>query len=291
VRLIIEKPELDPFIEARVRRWSPTVHYLSQTEVHVYALAIAASVLLSFFPFLIVMVTLLRDVLHFKTAESALFYALRDYFPGELASLIQKNLTKVTHERFQVTSLVLLLFTANGIFEPLEVALNRAWGVAKNRSYIGNQILSLFMILLCGGLALGSIVLTALNPEFVKGDLLKMFAFKIAAIPITILSLFLTYWILPNRRVPVARVIPVAAVVGLGMEVLKYVFLWAWPWLNAKFRNEYGDVFKYSISVILFSMLTSFLVLAGAEWSARPEGSSHNERAVARKEQPANQSL
>ena len=171
-----------------------------------------------------------------------------------------------------MTSLVLLLFTANGIFEPLEVALNRAWGVAKNRSYIANQILSLFMILLCGGLALGSIVLTALNPEFVKGICLKLLAFKLAAIPITILSLFLTYWILPNRRVPVARVMPVAAVVGLGMEVLKYVFLWAWPWLNAKFSNEYGDVFKYSISVILFSMLTSFLVLAGAEWSARPEG-------------------
>ena len=285
MRVIIEKPELDPFIEARVRRWSPTVHYLSQTEVHVYALAIAASVLLSFFPFLIVMVTLLRDVLHLKTAESALFFALRDYFPPELAALIQKNLTKVTHERFQVTSLVLLLFTANGIFEPLEVALNRAWGVAKDRSYLGNQILSLFMILLCGGLALGSIVLTALNPEFVKGDWLKMFAFKIAAIPITILSLFLTYWILPNRRVPVARVIPVAAVVGLGMEVLKYVFLWAWTWLNAKLRNEYGELFKYSISVILFSMLTSFLVLAGAEWSARPEGLSQKERPAGQSEE------
>ena len=25
--------------------------------------------------------------------------------------------------------MLLLLFTANGIFEPLEVALNRAWGV------------------------------------------------------------------------------------------------------------------------------------------------------------------
>lgn len=279
MRVIIEKPELDPFIEARVRRWSPTVHYLSQTEVHVYALAIAASVLLSFYPFLIVMVTLLHDVLHLKTAEAALFFALRDYFPAELAEQIQKNLTKVTRERFQVTSLVLLLFTANGIFEPLEVALNRAWGVTKNRSYLHNQILSLFMILLCGGLALGSIVLTALNPDFVKGDLLKTFAFKIAAVPITILSLFLTYWILPNRRVPVARVIPVAAVVGLGMEVLKYVFLKAWPWLNAKFRNEYGDVFKYSISVIVFSMLTSFLVLAGAEWSARPVGLSEKERA------------
>src|SRR5579863_7764496 len=128
VRVIIEKSELEPLVENGVRRWSPTVRYLSQTEVHVYALAIAASVLLSFFPFLIVMITLVRDVLHFKPAETALVYALHDYLPGEMATAIAKNLTKVTHTRFQITSLVLLLFTANGIFEPLEVALNRAWG-------------------------------------------------------------------------------------------------------------------------------------------------------------------
>ena len=271
MRVIIEKPELEPFIETRVRSWSPTVRYLSQTEVHVYALAIAASVLLSFFPFLIVMMTLLRDVLHLKAAETALIFALHDYFPNDLASAILYNLGKVTHTRFQITSLVLLLFTANGIFEPLEVALNRAWGVTKNRSYIHNQILSLFMILLCGGLALGSMVLTALNPDFLKGNLLKVFAYKVAAIPITILALFFVYWILPNRRVPARRVMPVAAAVGVGMEALKYLFLWAWPWLNAKFRNEYGDIFKYSVSVILFSMLTAFLVLAGAEWSAREQ--------------------
>jgi YihY family inner membrane protein len=271
MRVIIEKPELDPFIEARVRRWSPTIHYLSQTEVHVYALAIAASVLLSFFPFLIVIMTFFRDVLHSDKAYAALQFALRAYFPADLAGEIQKNLTKVTHRRFQVTSLVLLLFTSNGIFEPLEVALNRAWGVAKNRSYIANQILSLFMVLLCGSLALGSILLTVLNPEFASGKYLWLFAYKMAAIPITILSLFFTYWILPNHRVPVRRVLPVAAVVGIGVEALKYLFLWAWPWLNAKFRNEYGDTFRYSISLILFSMLTSFLVLAGAEWSARPQ--------------------
>jgi len=50
---------------------------------------------------------------------------------------------------------------------------------------------------------------------------------------------------------------------------LKYLFLWAWPRLNQKLSNEYGDIFKYSVSVIIFSMLASFLVLAGAEWSAR----------------------
>ncbi len=170
MRLAFERPDpsalVEP-IEARVRRWRPTIRYLSQTEVHVYALAIAASVLLSFFPFLIVMLTLLRDFFHFPAAERALVLALGDYFPGDMGAFIVRNLTKVNHGRFQMTSVILLLFTANGIFEPLEVALNRAWGVTQNRSYLKNQILSFILIVVCGGMALGSVLLTAVNQSFV----------------------------------------------------------------------------------------------------------------------------
>jgi YihY family inner membrane protein len=252
------------------------MRYLSQTEVHVYALAIAASVLLSFFPFLIVMMTLLRDVFHFPAAEKDLVLALGDYFPGNLGDFIVANLKKVRHGRFQVTSVILLLFTANGIFEPLEVALNRAWGVAKNRSYLKNQILSFCLIVVCGGMALGSVLLTGVNQNVVAGeygsraipDWVSTTVFRLAAIPITIFSLALIYWVLPNRRVPIRCVVPAATMVGIGMEGLKYIFLFAWPWLNRKFANEYGP-FQYSVSIMIFGMMTSFIVLAGAEWSAR----------------------
>ena len=50
---------------------------------------------------------------------------------------------------------------------------------------------------------------------------------------------------------------------------MKYLFLYAWPWLTQKLRNEYGETFRYSVSLIIFTMLSAFLVLAGAEWSAR----------------------
>jgi membrane protein len=264
-----EQPQLRSLVnyaQTPARHWSPTIRYLSQTEVHVYALAIGASVLLSFFPFLIVMMSLLRDVFHFPAAQAALVSALKDYFPADLGANILKNLTKVTYRRFQLTSILLLLFTANGIFEPLEVALNRAWGVKENRSYLKNQILSLFMILLCGGLALGSILLTAVNKQ---PAWLTVPLYRLAAIPVTILSLFLTYWLLPNRRVPVGRVFPVAVFVGVGLEGMKYLFLYAWPWLTQKLQNEYGETFRYSVSLVIFTMLSAFLVLAGAEWSAR----------------------
>jgi membrane protein len=276
VHIIAEQSErsTNELVEIRIHRWRPTIRYLSQTEVHVYALSIGASVLLSFFPFLIVMLTLVRNVFHFQAAENALVLALGDYFPGDLGRFIIRNLTKVNHGRYQVTSLILLLFTANGIFQPLEVALNRAWGVARNRSYLKNQILSLFLIILCGGLALGSVLLTAVNTKFVTAEFglsaawWPIVIFRIAAIPVTILSLLLIYWLLPNRSVPIRRVLPVAVLVGFGLEVWKYVFLVAWPWLDSRFTNEYGP-FNYSVSIVVFSLLTAFLVLAGAEWSAR----------------------
>ena len=260
------------------RHLVPTFRYLSQTEVHVYALSIGASVLLSFFPFLIVVLTLVRNVFHNQLAENALVFALGDYFGTDLGGFIIRNLTKVNHGRFQLTSILLLLFTANGIFEPLEVALNRAWGVTKNRSYIANQLLSFFLILLCGGLTLGSVLLTAINRRFVAVQYgitefpawLSLAIFKAAAIPVTILALFLVYWLLPNRRIPPRRIVPVAMMVGVALEGLKYLFLFAWPWLDRKFRNEYGP-FSYSVGIVVFAMLGSFVVLAGAAWSARQQ--------------------
>ena len=91
--------------------------------------------------------------------------------------------------------------------------------------------------------------------------------------------MFLTYWLLPNRRVPVRRVLPVAVLVGIALELWKYVFLFAWPWLERKFHNEYGP-FDRSASIVIFSLLTALLVLAGAEWSARKPAEQSLELAV-----------
>ncbi|MDP9169752.1 MAG: YihY/virulence factor BrkB family protein [Acidobacteriota bacterium] len=268
----------EPFIDKRVKRWRPTIRYLSQTEVHVYALAIGASVLLSFVPFLIVMLTLIRRFL--PSAESALYLALHDVFPSDLGDFIVTNLrvnmNKLNHGRLQLTSVILLMFTANGVFEPLEVALNRAWGAKSNRSYLKNQLLSFFLIILCGGLALGSVILTAFNEKYVKAQFglrdfpswMPLLIFKIAAVPVTIVALFLTYWILPNCKVPVGRIFRVAVLVGLALEVLKYAFFQAWPWIDRKFTNEYSP-FQHSASIMVLSMVASLIVLAGAEWSAR----------------------
>jgi len=259
---------------------------MMETEVHVYAFSMAANVLLSFFPFLIVMVSLCRYVLKWTAAEQAIYLALSDFFPGSMGDFIQRNLEATVAQRgpFQIASMLLLLFTANGIFEPLEVALNRAWGIQKNRSYFRNQLVSLGLIFAVGVLALASLMLTAVNQEVLRGlgfidsqltMWMNMAIFKMAAVPVTIFCLLLMYWVLPNGKVSLIKLVPVSVIVAMALELFKYVNLLTWPFLRAKLASEYGP-FVHSVTIILWSFIASMLVLAGAEWAARrpeiPEG-------------------
>ncbi len=254
-----------------------------QTEVHVYAFSIAANILLSLFPLLIILLSICQRVLHWRAASDAVFLGLSEYFPDDLGHFIAYNLAVIVRDnRFQIFSMVLLFFTANGIFEPLEVAFNRAWGCRVNRSYFRNQLVSLGLIFACGALGLLSTLATAMNTQMVaqhfhpQGSVSTLFArvlFNLAAVPLSMLMLFLIYWLLPNCKVQAVQIIPAAIVVGLLLEGLKYLNLWTWPFLRDKWHNEYGP-FYYSASTILWSFLGAMLVLAGAEWSARHAGVS-----------------
>src|SRR5258706_2379169 len=149
-------------------RWlRPTFRYWIQTEVHVFSFSVAANVLLSFYPFLIVMMWLSRMVFGEATTVTAIDAVLRDYFPDSVAQFLHsknhQNLPQLGG--LELTSVVLLLFTANGLFEPLEIGLNHVWGIAKNRSFFRNQLISLGLIFACGSLAMVSVLVAGLHTK------------------------------------------------------------------------------------------------------------------------------
>jgi membrane protein len=96
----------------------PMARYWMETEVHVHAMAIAGYVLLSFYPFMLVVIALCRVVLHSPEAELALYVAIRDYFPGETGDFLARNLrfSAMVNRNLEWVSVLLLLFTANGVF-------------------------------------------------------------------------------------------------------------------------------------------------------------------------------
>jgi uncharacterized BrkB/YihY/UPF0761 family membrane protein len=218
--------------------------------------------------------------MHSSPAINAIYVAVRDYFAGttgtDLVKALEASRKQVRH--FEWVSVLMLLFTANGVFLPLEVALNRAWGITKSRNLLMNQLVSTLLILSCGLLVLLSAVLTGdarTAWEAIFGDasrppdLLLRGIFKLASIPCSIIIVFLVYWKLPNAKVPWREVLPRAVVIGLLLEVLKWPNVVIARWLFEKFSREYSYLFRTAVTLLTWSFFAGLIVLAGADWSAR----------------------
>src|SRR5438045_7474653 len=103
-----------------------TVKYLLRTEVHTFAFSVAANAILSFFPFVVLLMTLIRRVFHSKTMYDVVVDLLHDYLPtGQDFVIRNLNAMVDARQRVQIASVLILLVTSTGIFLPLEVALNR----------------------------------------------------------------------------------------------------------------------------------------------------------------------
>lgn len=248
--------------------------FLLRTEVHVYAFAVAANVLISFFPFLVAMILLCRWGFHWQAGVDVIIQTVTNYFPEGFGVDFKSYL--LAYHRFSWISVFLLLFTANGIFVPLEVALNRIWRVKQNRNFLRNQVVSLGLIFACGALVLASVSATTLNVRFLSaqfgsthtGILLQGIGFRVFALLATVLMILLIYWILPNAKIPIRRLIPASIAVAVLLEVSKYLNILTWPWLRSKLRADVPP-FVQSISIILWAFVATMIILAGAEWSAR----------------------
>ncbi len=276
-----QESRLLPNLRARARDASSglagsTLKYLLRTEVHTFAFSVAANAILAFFPFVVLLMTLTRRVFHSRVMFDVVVELLRDSLPTGQDFVI-RNLSAMTgaRHRVQIFSLLMLLISSSGVFLPLEVALNRVWRFAPNRSYLRNQVMSVSLAFGCGVLALLSIAMTAGNVELLQFllrghasafvQLAGFFVMKIFGIAASIAIFFLIYWLLPNGKVPARAVLPAAVITGLLSEALKYVYILAQPWLN--FQEAYGP-FALAVSMMLWAFLSGLLLLAGAHISA-----------------------
>ena len=253
-----------------------TAKYLLRTDVHTFAFSVAANSILSFFPFVVLLMTLSRRVFHSRVMYDVVVELLRDYLPAGQDFVIRNlNAMVNSRQRVQVVSLIILLVTSTGVFMPLEVALNRIWRFPNNRSYVGNQLIALGLAFGCGVLALLSIAATAGNVSLMSfllrghgSGFIRVVGFvvmKAFALAASIAIFFLIYWVLPNGKVPARAVLPTAVIMGLLSEALKYGYILALPWLN--FAEVYGP-FALSVSMMFWAFLTGLLLLAGANLSA-----------------------
>ena len=268
---------LRPWKHMLMHRGWPTMQYLARTEAHTYAFSVAANAILSFFPFMVLLMWLIRNVFHSATMYNVVVDLLRDHLPAGQDFVIRnlQSLVKA-RQRVKMASVVILLITSTGVFVPLEVAFNRIWGFAKNRSYLGNQIISLVLAFACGILALISIGMAAGNELaltfMMRGNENIIFraatfvALKVCATLASIAIFFLIYWLLPNGKIKARSVLPAAVAMGVLWEVGKVLYIKALPWLD--FQEVYGQAFSISVALMFWAFISGLMLLAGAHLSS-----------------------
>jgi YihY family inner membrane protein len=256
----------------------PTLKYLASTEVHTYAFSVAANAILSFFPAIVLFLTITSKILHNMALYAAVVQLAKDFLPSNQDFIIGSMQRLASHNRIQIISLIMLLISSTGVFEPLEVALNQVWGIRKNRSYLGNQLVALGLAFGCGMLFLISAAAKAKSDQTLSSLLgnhpffLKLTTvlvdwpmLKLAGFAAVISMFFLIYWVLPNGKVPARSVLPAAIVIGMLFEISKYAYTALLPLFS--FQDVYGP-FYVSVTLIFWAFWVGMLLLAGAHLSA-----------------------
>lgn len=261
------------------------LRYLLDSEVHTFAFSVAANAILSFIPFIVLLYTIAHSVFHSQQMADVISEFIKYLFPSN-QDWIAIHLAAVAPQRgASVISLLLILISCTGIFLPLEVALNRSWGVAKSRNYIMNQLIALGLALWMVTLGMLSITLNAGERTVLKflffGNVdnwaYRWLAESWLAMSTSIagiLLFFSIYWILPNRKLPARPVLRVSIVTGILWVAAKYGFVAVLPHLNL--RTYYGP-FYVSVGLLLWAYVSGLLLFAGAQFSAM----RHNSRTSA----------
>jgi YihY family inner membrane protein len=280
-RTLAEQNAANPASPSKWYRWrtdgKALIAYLLDSEVHTYAFSVAALAIISFIPFIVLLYTLCGSVFHSPTMVSVVSDMVNYFLPSTAKTgfLTYSLEAVVPRHGVQILSLLMIFISCTGIFLPLEVALNQAWGVTKSRNYLFNQTVALGLALLMVALALISILLNAVEQRMVT-DLFfhntDNFFYKainevwlaLSTGVAAILFFFSIYWILPNRKVPWRPVLRTSIVTGVVWLLAKIVFVAVLPHLDLK--ALYGP-FYVSVGLLFWAYVSGLILFAGAQFS------------------------
>ena len=280
---VVEAPRASdtvlPVTRSKWYRWrkdgTALVTYLLDSEVHTFAFSVAANAILSFIPFIVLLYTLSHSVFHSPMMVTTVDEMVHYFMPSNQEFVAANLAGAASRQGVQVFSLIMILVACTGIFLPLEVALNQAWGVTKSRNYLANQVVAFGLATLMVGLGMASIlvnaaaraVLTDIMFQHIDNFVFQSLTFLILAASTgvaSILFFFSIYWLLPNRKVPWRPVMRTAVITGVVWLVAKYVFMAVLPHLHLK--DLYG-AFYVSVGLLFWAYASGLIMFAGAQFS------------------------
>lgn len=243
-----------------------------------FAASIAYYSLLSLFPFFLLAFSILASATSNAEERAAVLTFVLRYFPRHFDFVTtQLDAMQQAGVRLGIAGSVLMVWAAMGVFSAITSAVNHAWGVEKQRSYLKHKLIAFIMLvtaslLLLAGLLLVSAINVAEASWFevvltrVPGLLvLQSFALNWATTVIFILIVGLVFYFVPNADVRFRDVWVGAVLTGL-----------LWRAALAGFSRYVRDLSRFSVhgsiaAVVVFLIwvyISAVILLYGVEVTA-----------------------
>lgn len=253
----------------------PTIYELTSTQTYVNASAIAFNVMLSFFSFVVLMGSFLIHIAGSQRAYETLFRLMRSLMPQESGMLLTSldQVTRGPSGKATLMSFGLLIFSASGVFQPLEAALNRAWKF-KERNFVKQYLIYMLMVLVCSAImmipvALGSaydFVLVSIFGQSPVRDWFFKIVGPVMSLPFLVLLFFVIYYFIPNGKVKLNQVVFTSVATAVLWLLATFAFWMLLPVFD--FSGSYKQLSSL-MALVTWVFISSFILIMGADLSAR----------------------
>jgi membrane protein len=258
--------------------WRGVVGFYNSDDL-TFASSIAYYTLLSLFPFFLLAFSILGSVSSNPGERASILEFVLRYFPRQFEFVTsQLDAMQRNTVPLGVAGTVLMIWAAMGVFGAITSAVNHAWGVDKQPTFLKHKLISFIMLVAASLLLLGGLLLiSAINVVEARWfavvathvpqlSVLQNFVVRGASTVVFILVVGLVFYFVPNAKVRFRDVWVGAVVTGLLWRAALSGFSWYVRDLS-RFTQLHGQI--AAVVVFLFWIyISAVLLLYGVEVTA-----------------------
>lgn len=244
-----------------------------------HAAAIAYYALLSLFPFLLLSVSILGSATSSEPDRQAILNFVFRYFPTQLEFVrTQLDAIQQSPVRFGVGGSLALIYASLGVFMAVTSAVNEAWKVEKQRSFLKHRLVAFLMLAAAGTLLIAAVAVLGLA-QFAQSSRFAVLLTRFPALEVfrsvvlsysaslgLIVVVGLVLYFVPNARVEMRDVWLGAILTGLLWEGTFRGFGWYLAH-GGGLTRMHGSIAGI-VAFLLWVYISSVILLYGVEFTA-----------------------
>jgi membrane protein len=258
--------------------WRGLVELVNSSDL-THAAAIAYYALLSFFPFILLVISMLGSITADEGDRIAVLTFVFRYFPTQL-DIITSQLDALRQARIQVgvAGGLGLIWASLGVFGAITAAVNEAWGVEKQRSFLKHRMVSFLMLVAAGCvMVLALFAVSAIEvasaswfgvmlSRFHWLTVLQTYTFRWLSTILLILGVGFVFYFIPNAKTRFRDVWVGAVLTGLLWRGTFTGFAW-YIQHNSRLTLIHGSIAAVVV-FLLWVYVSAVILMYGVEFTA-----------------------